>query len=188
MILKSTSRRIYKVMSERRQIRTSAEPFHSCQGPSIRSWHLFTSPSVLAELDVTAWRDLLAVARGWVRRWHHEPSLSSTEVVGTIYQCHWRRKAKRGKAKRGRQSKKGKAKRGRSVARGNPCTANAYAPTNKKSALASDSADNMSLKSWLNNVRFLECPSGNCKRPYHQNSFCGRCGRNASVSPLLIEC
>lgn len=76
MILKSTSRRIYKVMSERRQIRTSAEPFHSCQGPSIRSWHLFTSPSVLAELDVTAWRDLLAVARGWVRRWHEGGTMS----------------------------------------------------------------------------------------------------------------
>ncbi len=43
-----------------------------------------------------------------------------------------------------------------------PCAASAYAPTSKKSTLASDSADNMSLKSGLNNVRFLECPSGKC--------------------------
>ena len=74
------------------------------------------------------------------------------------------------------------------VARGCPCTAIAYAPTNRKSAFASDNANNMSLKSWLNKIRLLECPRRKGQRPNHHYPLYQCCGMYTTITTLQFEC
>jgi hypothetical protein len=65
-----------------------------------------------------------------------------------------------------------------------PCL---YSRLRLESTCAADNPDNMSLKSGLNNVGFLERPGGECERPDHQESFGGRGLWQAVARSLLLQ-
>ena len=54
-------------------------------------------------------------------------------------------------------------------------------------AICDDNADNMSLKSGLNSVWFLEFPCHQCQRPDHQDAICRSCVEHTDIFALLGE-